>query len=90
MIKYVIVDKLYSLIAPVKPVITRKYQWFSDGLDVTKMGTLKSGWTPYVYSTTLCSSKRTIYANFFGYIFEKSGEIKVRDDCARKRVEDRF
>ena len=74
MIKYVIVDKLYSLIAPVKPVITRKYQWFSDGLDVTKMGTLKSGWTPYVYSTTLCSSKRTIYANLLGTFLRKVGK----------------
>ena len=30
---------------------------------VIRMDTLKSGWTPYVYLTTLCSLERTIYAN---------------------------
>ena len=45
---------------------------------VTRMDTSKSGWTPYVYYTTLYSTPR--YANL------KSGEIRVKDNCARKRV----
>ena len=49
---------------------------------VIRMETLKSGWTPYIYYTTLCSLERAIYA-----ILEKSGEIVVRDSCARNRVE---
>ena len=45
---------------------------------MTRMDTSKSGWTPYVYYTTLYSTPR--YANL------KSGEIRVKDNCARKRV----
>ena len=55
-------------------------------LVVTRMDTLKSGWTPYVYYTTL----RYINTNLLGTFFEKSGEFRVRDSCARKRVEYRF
>ena len=55
-------------------------------LVVTRMDTLKSGWTPYVYYTTLCY----IDANLLGTFFEKSGEFRVRDSCARKIVEYRF
>ena len=51
------------------------------------MDTLKSGRTLYVYYTTLYPSERTIYANLLGTFFEKSGEVIVRDSCARKRVE---
>ena len=56
---------------------------------VTRMDTFKSGWALYVYYTTLYSLKRTIYSvcQFIGHIFEKTGEIRVRDSCARKRVE---
>ena len=39
---------------------------------VTRMDTSKSGWTPYVYYTTLYSTPR--YANL------KSGEIRVKDN----------
>ena len=30
-----------------------------------------------------------IYANVLGHIFEKSGEIRIRDGCVWKRVEHR-
>ena len=51
-----------------------------EGINVvmTRMDTLKSGWTPYVYYTTLYSTPR--YANL------KSGKIRVKGNCARKRV----
>ena len=45
---------------------------------VTRMDPSKSGWTPYDYYTTLYSTPR--YANL------KSGKIRVKDNCARKRV----
>ena len=69
---------------PVSPFVTL-------GTVATRMDTCKSaaGWTLYVYCTALYSWKRTIYSvcQFTGHIFEKSGEIRVRDSCARKRVE---
>ena len=54
---------------------------------VSRMETLKSRRTLYVYYTTLYPSERTIHANFLGTFFAKSGEIIVRDSRARKRVE---
>ena len=45
---------------------------------VTRMDTSKSGWIPYVNYTTLYSTPR--------YVNLKSGEIRVKDNCARKRV----
>ena len=54
---------------------------------VTRMDTLKSGWTPCVYYTTPYSILHL--CEFIGHIFEKSGEIRVGDSCARKRVENK-
>ena len=61
-------------------------------LVVTRMDTLK------IRLDTLCllhnaipyTTLYYIYANLLGTFFEKSGEIRVRDSCARKRVEYRF
>ena len=44
----------------------------NNGAVVTRMDTSKSGWTPFVYYTTLYSTPR--YANL------KSGEIRVKDN----------
>ena len=60
-------------------------------LVVTRMDTLKSGWTPYVYYTTLYSIPHYtyyIYSNLLGTFFKKSGEIKVKDSCARVEYRD--
>ena len=46
---------------------------------VTRMDTLTSGWTPYVYFTTLYSSQRTIYANLLGRFLRKVGKSVVRE-----------
>ena len=64
---------------------------FLNGCDYNGYLKIVSGWTPYVYYTTLYSIPRYtinyIYANLLGTFFEKSGEIKLRDGRARKRVE---
>ena len=45
---------------------------------VTRMDTLTSGWTPYVYFTTLyIFLAENHLCEFIGQIFEKSGEIRV-------------
>ena len=53
------------------------------------MDTSKSGWTPYVYYTTLYSTPRyTIFRRIYWAqeLLEKWG-IGVRDSWARKRIE---
>ena len=51
---------------------------------VTRMDTSKSGWTPYVYYTTVYSTPRhTIFRRI--YWARELLEIIVRGSCARKR-----
>jgi len=40
-----------------------------------------------LHNAILCTTLYYIYANLLGTFFEKSVEIRVRDSCARKKVE---
>ena len=55
-------------------------------LVVTRMDTLKSGWTPYVYYTTLYSIPRyTIFMRiYWAHVSEKLGNQSKRQLCKEK------
>ena len=53
---------------------------------VTRMDTLNQvGHLMFITQRSIPG--RELYSEFIGQIFEKSGEVRVRDSCSRKGVE---